>query len=405
MDDNVTMGARLRTLRRLRGMSLETLAGLSGLSKGYLSKVENGRRALDRRSHISALAHALQVSETDLVGGPHLGRGPARSDPHAVIPPIRLALQTNSLTAPAVERARPLEQLVAEMRRIEPYHQACDYVTVGQALPDLLDELHLHVAAPADEAASRLALETLVQACTAATFTTKDLGYPDLAHLAAVRAEEAATLLDDPVRRGEAAFCRVHTMPRAGSWRRTLLAAERAAAALQPHADSPHGKQVLGMLALTASLAAAVDHDAARAGDWIHEAADLASHLPDSPDENWMSFSTTNVNVWNVAVNVECGQQGGGVMELAGRVDETKLAHRRGRHAAYLADVGRGLARDRRTRHEAVRWLRRAEAAAPQWIRNHKPVQETVAVLLSQAHIEAAGRELRGLAARMGIPH
>jgi len=405
MHGGMTISARLRALRRWQGMSLAQLAGQVGLSVSFLSMAERGLRSLDRRSHISALAQALQVSETDLVGGPHLGRDPAQCDPHAVIPPLRLALQTNSLAVPAVERARPLDQLVAEVRRIEPYHQACDYITVGRTLPDVLDELHWHAAEPADEHARRRALEALVEACTTATFTAKDLGYPDLAHLAALRAEEAASILDDPVRCGEAAFCRVHTMPRAGSWNRTLTAIERAAAALQPHASQPRGMQVLGMLALSASLAAAVEHDADKAGDWMGEAAALAERMDDAPDGNWMSFSATNVAVWDVAVNVECGERGGAVVELAGHVDEDKLAHRRGRHAAFLADVGRGLARDRKTRGEAVRWLRRAEAAAPQWIRNNRSVQETVAVLLSQARADAGGRELRGMAARMGLPH
>jgi ribosome-binding protein aMBF1 (putative translation factor) len=56
------VGVRLRALRRQRGMSLEVLAGLSGLTKGFLSRVENGRLALNRYSDIVALAAALQVS-------------------------------------------------------------------------------------------------------------------------------------------------------------------------------------------------------------------------------------------------------------------------------------------------------------------------------------------------------
>ncbi|SNS40367.1 helix-turn-helix domain-containing protein [Actinomadura mexicana] len=405
MHQETTIGARLRALRRWRGMTLDQLAGQAGLSKSFLSMAERGQRSLDRRSHIAALADALRVSETDLVGGPHLGPDHGQADPHAVIPPIRLALQTNDLSDPAVERARPLLELVAEMARVEPHHQACDYVRVGHVLPDLLDELHLHAADPADEAAHRTALETLVDACVAAAFTAKDLGYPDLAHLAAVRAEQAATILDDPVRRGQSDFLRIHTMPRAGSWDRTLRATERSANRLEPHARSELGAQVLGMLTLSAALAAAVTHDAGRATDWTAEAARLARTMPDAPDENWMSFSTSNVGVWNVAVNVECGRRGGAVLDLARVVDETKLTGRKGRHAAFLADVGRGLARDRKTKDQAIRWLRRAENTAPQWIRNNTPVREAVAVLLSQARTDAGGRELRGMAARMGLPH
>ena len=107
--------------------------------------------------------------------------------------------------------------------------RACNYVRVGQLLPDVLDELHYHVAAAADEAAERLALQALVEACVCATFTAKNLNYTDLAHLAALRAEEAAACLSDPIYKGKADFVWLHTLPRAGSWDRNLIAAERAA--------------------------------------------------------------------------------------------------------------------------------------------------------------------------------
>jgi hypothetical protein len=73
-------------------------------------------------------------------------------------------------------------------------------------LPDVLDELHYHAAAAKDEAAERLALQSLVEACVCATFTAKNLSYTDLAHLAALRAEEAAARLDDPISTGKADY-------------------------------------------------------------------------------------------------------------------------------------------------------------------------------------------------------
>jgi DNA-binding Xre family transcriptional regulator len=57
----------LRRARLRRGMTLETLAGLSGLSAATLSRVENGQRELCRKSHITALAAALRVPPVDLV--------------------------------------------------------------------------------------------------------------------------------------------------------------------------------------------------------------------------------------------------------------------------------------------------------------------------------------------------
>jgi len=154
-EEEVTIGARLRTLRRWRGKSQVELAGLAGLSPSFLSIVETGQRPLDRRSHIAALASALKVSETDLVGGPHLTPDPLQSDPHLGIPALRVALQTNTLTTPAVDRARPLVELVQLITgEVEPMRRACNYVAAGHLLPDVLDELRDR-GVPAESGESR----------------------------------------------------------------------------------------------------------------------------------------------------------------------------------------------------------------------------------------------------------
>jgi transcriptional regulator with XRE-family HTH domain len=386
-------------------MKLAELAGLAGVSVSYLSMAERGQRALDRRSYIAALAAALRVSETDIVGGPHLSSDPVQAGPHAAIPAMRVALQTNTLAQPATDEARPLDELVTVMRELQAVFTRCDYIELGRQLPQVLDELHVHAAMPADEQAQQLALATLVEACNFATFRMKDLGYPDLAYQAAARAEEAARLLGDPVAIGKAAYCRIQTMPREGSWSRTLLAAERAANTLQPDTVDDKGIAVLGMLTLTAGLAAAVERKFDTSRTWMEEAYALASRIPDTPARHWSSFSTTNVRIWDVAIAVESGEGGAAVLEKARAVNETALKPIRSRHASYLVDVGRGLARDPKTAPGALPWLLQAERVAPQRIRNNAAVRETVAVMMEQARVAALGRELRGMASRMGMPH
>lgn len=405
MYDDVTVGARLRTLRRWRRMTLAQLAGQAGLSVSFLSMAERGQRALDRRSHISALAAALQVSETELLGGPHLGEDPLRAGAHTAIPPLRVALQTNTLTAPAVDRARPIEELATELRRVDEAAAVCDYIELGRLLPPLLDELHYHIANPLGEREQRAALELLIEACHPASVRSKDLGYPDLAHLAAARADAAARLLDEPVAIGKAAYLLIQSMPRAGSWERAHTAALRTASTLQPHATSDEGIAVLGMLILSAALNAAVSLRLDDAETLLREADELARRVPDDPVNNWGSFSATNVSGWRVAIAVETGRGGRGVLEIAEHIDRSRYGRRRSRHAMLLADVGRGLAKERSTRGQALEWLREAERMAPQRIRNDARVRETVAVLLEQSRAAAGGRELRGMAARMGIPH
>jgi transcriptional regulator with XRE-family HTH domain len=407
MDQSDNIGARLRILRRWRGMTQAQLAGLSGLNQPIISMIENGQRPLDRRSQIAALAAALRVSESDLAGGPHLSADRQQSDPHMGIPALRTALLTNSLARPATDRARPAAELAAEVKAIEALHQGCDYLAVGLRLPGVIDELHARVHAPADEAERKLALATLIDACQQAKGTASALGYTDLSHVAALRAEEAAQVLGDPAGKGKAAFLLVLSVPREPeSWGRALVMAEQAAGALEPHARDTEAACVLGMLTLSAALAAAVLQRGPAADHWLSEADSLAARVPDDMPGNFMSFGTTNVAVWRTALAVERGESGGAMTELAGQITPDQLrATPSGRRAAFYADIGRGLARDPKTRPEAIQWLRKAENAAPQRIRNSAPARETVAFLLQRSRAEAGGRELRGMAARMGVLH
>lgn len=406
MDETDTIGARLRFLRRWRGMTQVQLAGLAGMSSGAISMIENGQLPLDRRSRISALAAALRISETDLIGmAPHMGADPQQSGPHGFIPALRTALLTNSLGRPAVDRARPAAELDAEASELARLFRRCDLLAVGQRMPALLDELHFAASADQGEQERKAGLGALTEACVTAAFTAKSLGYPDLAHIAALRAEDVAKLLGDPVAQGKAAFLRFHTAPRElPAWDRSRAMAEQAAAALEPHAGTVQGTCVLGVLTLSAALASAVLQDGPAADHWLSEAAGMARRVPDDMDANWQSFGATNVAVWRSALAVERGEDGGEILRLAGAVDERKLTAG-SRRADFLADIGCGLARDTRTRPQAMQWLRRAEDAGPQRVRNSPAARDAVAFLLQRARSDAGGRELRGMAARMGVPH
>jgi transcriptional regulator with XRE-family HTH domain len=406
VEDMQPIGERLRLLRRYRGLTQVELAGLVGVSASMVSMWETGSESLDRRSTIAKLAAALRVSETDLTGGPpHLGIDPQQSGPHEGIPALRMALLTNSLSSPATDRARPAAELAGEVREIEALYRQADYVTVGRRLPAVIDELHVHAGPDAGEGVRKAALAALIEACVTASFMAKTLGYADLAHVAALRAEEAARVLGDPAGHGKAAFLRFHTAPRQmESWDRALTLAERAAGALEPHAAVGEPACILGLLTLSAALAAAVLQRGPAMEHWLSESAALAARVPDDMSANWMSFGATNVAVWRTGLAVERGEGGGKVLELAGAVDERKLTTSL-RRADFLTDVGRGMVRDRQTRMQAVQWLHRAETAAPQRVRNSMPAREAVTYLLTHARAASGGRELRGMAARMGVPH
>jgi transcriptional regulator with XRE-family HTH domain len=406
MDDDNTIGGRLRGLRMWRHMTLAEVAGLAGMAPSYLSMVERGVRPLDRRSVISALAVALRVSETDIAGGPHLGADPLQSGPHAHIPGLREALALNTIGGPVTSHARPLAVVTAELAALRGAHARSDYLRLGSALPHLLDELYWHASQPAGEDALKLAAGALVGACNWAAGMAHSLSYPDLAQLASRASLAAADSAGDPVLQGKARFLLIGTAPRAtpGAWDTLLAAAERAAASLEPHARSEHSLHVLGLLTLRCALAATAARQDAAAKHWLAEASAIAGRVPDDPERNWEYFGVTNVAIWSVALAVERGETGGAILEAARAVDQSKLTVM-SRRAYLCLDVSRGLARDPKSRGEAVRWMAEALAAAPQQVSNYGPARATVAYLLERARSAAGGRELRGMAARMGVPH
>ncbi|EWC61618.1 hypothetical protein UO65_2976 [Actinokineospora spheciospongiae] len=69
----------------------------------------------------------------------------------------------------------------------------------------------------------------------------------------------------------------------------------------------------------------------------------------------------------------------------------------------FYADLGRGLACDKRTRPQAVAALAKAEKIAPQRMQGNPFFRETVIDLVRKAKHDSVGRELRGMAYRMGV--
>ncbi len=137
-----TIGSRVRSCRRFRGMTLETLAGLSGLSKGYLSMIEDGLRPLNNRHHVAALADALKVSVTDLTGQPYPANDRASTEVHSGLAVIRDTLVRRSLDFAEGTGARPLSVLRVEGEKIGSLTFDARYSEAVRLIPGVLDELH-----------------------------------------------------------------------------------------------------------------------------------------------------------------------------------------------------------------------------------------------------------------------
>ena len=154
------------------------------------------------------------------------------------------------------------------------------------------------------------------------------------------------------------------------------------------------------MLRLTSALAAQARGDTAEAEAQTAEAARLAEQLGERPDA-WKYFGPANVGVWHALLAVEAGEPGR-ALEHAAAVDVSSL--KRPRHAQLLLEVARahhqlGRGHDR----QVVASIRQAERTAATLTHGSVWVKEMVETLLDRSRREAGGRELRGMAYRMGL--
>src|ERR1700754_3386648 len=95
--DDHAIGQRARTIRRRRGLSLDTAAGLAGITKGYLSRLERGERSFTRRGLLEDLAAALGCSVADLTGQPYLAPDQQTAEAAAAIPALNLVFYDATL--------------------------------------------------------------------------------------------------------------------------------------------------------------------------------------------------------------------------------------------------------------------------------------------------------------------
>ena len=387
-DEARTIGRRVRQVRYARGKSLRVVAGLAGISKSHLSRIERGEHALDSRSEIVALANALQIAPSELTALPVPAPGNGGTD--ASIAGVRLALM-------AVSRDRPGGQVVSveELRERASAIESVEYHRRGVALPGLIRDLHTTLAAGRN-VTELLQLTVMVHAQTVRGWLLV-MGAPlDLRWQAAILARRAAEDLDDPAAVGVVAWGAVVEMIASGAF--DLAQAELDAVTV-PTATSD-GLQLDGMLALSRSLVAAADH---RPGDMqaaLEHAAQVAQRTGQG-NAYRMGFGPVNVGLWRMAGALEADDPDTAIQVAEGlRPAEHPSLERR---ATCWMDYGRALARIRR-RDDAVVALRRAEELFPMRVLRNPFARDVIAELVAHSRRDALGRELRGMAYRAGLP-
>ncbi|HVK23419.1 MAG TPA: helix-turn-helix transcriptional regulator [Actinokineospora sp.] len=384
------IGYRLREIRHARRKSLEVVAGLAGISPSYLSRLESGKRALDRRSLIVALANALDVAPTEITAVALAAPGDAEEE--RALGPIRVALQAAAY-GELMGEVRSVDELRNRVALVLDGQQNCEFAVVGATLPALINDLYSTLAAGVgDQEVLRLLILTQVQGTQA---WLGDMGAsPDLAWQASLLAKQASDRLDEPLYRAVSAFGTAFGLIGAGGFD----FAARVLADADPGTAESGDMQASGMLALAGSLVSTAQGTDGDAG--LAYAADLARRTGEG-NALWFGFGPANVGVWRMSVALEAGRPADAV-RIAESLDPTALRSPT-RQSAYWRDYGRALAHIPSRRVDAVMMLRTAERISPARIHRHPFARATIGELLAHARDDAIGREIRAMAYRAGI--
>jgi transcriptional regulator with XRE-family HTH domain len=388
MNDDEGIGTRIRRYRRSRGLSLDQAAGLAGISKPYLSRLERGERSADSLALLNRISSALQVPVPDLTGQTYAARGRALADTRPGVNETRLALLDPS-GPPRTE-----SEIEAVVDGLNLLMNSCDLVRQARVVPDLLRWTR--------QSALRLdtadAHQRVVLASYAAMFLMRNLGEFDLAWMAAEEMQVAAEQTGDPATLGFAAYAQAHALVAAGALHRAQAVA---LAAAQANTRGPEGLAAHGSCLLVAASTSATLGEVDDARALVADAALIAERLAEPTlIARHTSFADWNVTMHRVSIEVECGNPATAV-DAAHPFIETPVRHPE--RMSYLwVDVGRAFERlDRRS--DAIEALRRAERTAPLRVRLSPVVRSSVRELLDKSHRRAGGADLRGLAERCGV--
>ena len=368
------IGARVRSVRRLRAMDLDVAAGLAGISRSYLAMLERGERHFNTRGLIENLANALTCAVADLTGQPYEPADKPSAKAMSAIPQIGLALIECTLDDVPDVRSRPVPELAAAARLANEHRQEVRHDLAGQGLGQLLTEQHV-VAVTGSGADQEVALAALVEACFVADVVAQDLGHTALAVQAAERGLDAARRLGDPALIGFAGMHLGLKLMNAGSRHRATSVLTEVIdnlAMVDPTATDTLAAEAYGFAHLSRALLAARSGQADTAAEHLAEATRIARRTGER-NSLTMNFGPTNIEVWRISIGVEL-QQAGTVYEQAqaANIDTAVLSKSR------VGGMHLGLARSGaqvggRRDLDAAQHLDLADQHASQRIR-HDPV-------------------------------
>jgi transcriptional regulator with XRE-family HTH domain len=390
----VPIGEQLRERRDERGLTQEALAERAGVSVDLIKKLEQGRRESARLTTLVALADALDVPLSQMIGRrPRLDGGTDR-----LVLGLRDALLSPRLLPgfdASDDAAPPVDQLRQTVDRSWRLYWGGRFVELAHALPGLIAEARM-----AHRESSAAAAAPLAQAYQLAADLLVHLGREDLAALGAERGIAAAAAGDDELQwatlHGTYAWALMMQGRHSEAEHLAIQVAER----IEPRFTRaiPEHLTVWGGLVLWAMAAAVEGEQADAAANYIALSRVGAARLEHDRHDYEVHFGPTQVAMQTCYAHATLGEPD---RALAAARDVRRKDLYTISYGRHLLDVAQAHV-DHRHDDAAVDVLQQAKTLAPVWFRHQPPARSLVSqVRARKGRMSAA---LRDLVESLGAP-
>ncbi|MGW7602970.1 helix-turn-helix domain-containing protein [Streptomyces sp. AgN23] len=387
------IGARLRDIRKRRGLTQRGLSDASGISISWIRKLEQGEQQDTRLETARKLATALGVSTTRLIAGHR--EDDADEATRERWEPVRHAL-TSAASDRRTDEAPTVDGVRAALRAALPLFSGDRFAELLPVLPPLLRDAH---ALAGLDPRGRHLQGRLLQLTGWLMVQTRQF---DTAETALARAmDEAADRLDGAA----IASTRCWLLLRRGRLAEARALSVRWSDDTEPRLSraTPAELSAWGWLLLRASAAAVRDNESDVARDTLRlaHAAAVAMGREFTPDGDFLrAFGPTTV-IFKRAENAMVEEEPDRVLSLSTHIPTSghrPTSNNRNRH---LLDVARAHLMKRRPA-DAFAVLRGVWSDAPEWLPNQRYARDILSDIIARRRTMTP--EMRAMADVLGVP-
>jgi transcriptional regulator with XRE-family HTH domain len=293
---------------------------------------------------------------------------------HAAIPRLRRAL--DSIDLPDDGATRSLAELASDVAGMIEHRLQARYVEIAWRLPSLISELARAQASAGRGSPAAAALLTL--AFRAADGVAYKFGYLDLSARIIDLMRTAALTAEDPLLVAAVAYVRTETFFATGDLTSASRLLVAAADDLPNLSKSVPSAAAYGALHMRAAVVAGRAGKPGSAWDHLNEARRAARDVPEGVYLG-TAFGPASVRIHELAVAVELGDSPAAVERAASWHPPATLPAERRSH--YYIDLTRAQLRLGHYQ-DAYLGLEAARQVAPQHVREHPQVRQTLSALL-----------------------